>query len=139
MSQGPYDAVWHRPQLAPASYPFSFHADTSAIGQAQAQPAQGMLPSNSGMLPDAPQYDLSLAYQVSSSFNRAAYANPAMLADRIAAWSLTGLSGGFRFQKYSSLISRMLKGKLQYDLSLAYQVSASFNRASFSSCCPSLR
>ncbi|KAK9828210.1 hypothetical protein WJX74_003592 [Apatococcus lobatus] len=62
-SQGPYDAVWHRSQLAPASYPFSFHADASAFGQAQPQPSLGMLPSNSGMHTDALQYDPSLTHQ----------------------------------------------------------------------------
>ncbi len=66
--QGPYDAVWHRPQQAPSSHPFSFHADPQhlnpvhAPGQAQAN--LGLLPTGSGTLPDVLSYDASRAFQV---------------------------------------------------------------------------
>lgn len=61
--QGPYDAVWHRPQ--PTSHPFSFQGDGPAMSQvqAQAQANLGLLPSNSGTLPEA-LHDPTLAFQV---------------------------------------------------------------------------
>ncbi|KAK9863799.1 hypothetical protein WJX84_009568 [Apatococcus fuscideae] len=63
-SQGPYDAVWHRPQ--PTSHPFSFQGDGPAMSQvqAQAQANLGLLPSNSGTLPEA-LHDPTLAFQAS--------------------------------------------------------------------------